>query len=222
VEPAAGRVGLGQRLDLLAAAGGLAKGRGLAEAPSALAGLAGGRRPDRLVAGQFGLGECARKKGGDQTGPNPTDRGKPGSKRHLVVDRRGIPLVIRLSAANTHDSRLFAASVDGIPPILGPRGRPGRPRKRPLKLHADKAYDTPRCRRHLHRHGIRCRIARKGIESSQKLGRHRWVVERTLAWFARYRRLTIRYERRDDVHLAFLHLASALVCLHFLPPGAGF
>lgn len=47
-------------------------------------------------------------------------------------------------------------------------------------------------------------------------------IERTLAWFARYRRLAIRYERRDDVHLAFLHLASALVCLNYLPPGAGF
>jgi transposase len=139
-----------------------------------------------------------------------------------VVDRRGIPLVIRLSAANVHDSRLFEELVDGIPPILGPRGRAGRPRKRPLKLHADKAYDIPRCRRHLRRRGIRCRIARKGVESSQKLGRHRWVVERTLAWFARYRRLAIRYERRDDVHLAFLHLASALVCFNFLPPGAGF
>jgi transposase len=139
-----------------------------------------------------------------------------------VVDRRGVPLVIRLSAANTHDSKLFEALVDGIPPILGPRGRPGRPRKRPLKLHADKAYDIPRCRRHLHRRGIRCRIARKGVESSQKLGRHRWVVERTLAWFARYRRLAIRYERRDDVHLAFLHLAASLVCLNYLPPGAGF
>jgi transposase len=139
-----------------------------------------------------------------------------------VVDRRGIPLVIRLSPANTHDSRLFEDLVDHIPSILGPRGRPGRPRKRPLKLHADKAYDLPRCRQHLRRRGIRCRIARKGIDSSQKLGRHRWVVERTLAWFARYRRLTLRYERRRDVHLAFLHLTSALVCLHYLPPVRGF
>jgi transposase len=47
------------------------------------------------------------------------------------------------------------------------------------------------------------------------LGRHRWVVERTLAWFSRYRRLTVRYERRADMHLAFPHLAASLICLNF-------
>ncbi len=139
-----------------------------------------------------------------------------------MVDRRGVPLAVALSAANTHESRLFEPLIDAIPAILGPRGRPGRPRKRPAKLHADKAYDIPRCRRYLRRRGIGCRIARKGIESSERLGRYRWVVERTLAWFARYRRLAIRYERRADVHEAFLHLAASLVCLNFLPPDAGF
>jgi transposase len=59
-------------------------------------------------------------------------------------------------------------------------------------------------------------IARRGIESSERLGRHRWVVERTLAWFARFRRLTIRYERRLDILLAFHHLAAALICLRFV------
>jgi transposase len=68
----------------------------------------------------------------------------------------------------------------------------------------------------LRKRGIECRIARRGIESSQKLGRHRWVVERTFAWFNRFRRLTIRYERFADVHLAFLDLACALICLRFL------
>ena len=90
------------------------------------------------------------------------------------------------------------------------------PRKRPAKLHADKAYDYPRCRRALRARGISCRIARRGVESRDKLGRHRWVVERTLAWLAKYRRLTIRYERRADIHLAFLHLACALICLNHL------
>ncbi len=63
---------------------------------------------------------------------------------------------------------------------------------------------------------IKVRIARKGIESSEKLGRHRWVVERTLAWLGRYRRLSIRYERRGDIHEAFLHLGCALICLNYL------
>jgi transposase len=63
---------------------------------------------------------------------------------------------------------------------------------------------------------IKVRIARRGVDSSTKLGRHRWVVERTLAWLARYRRLTIRYERRATLHQAFLSLACALICLRFL------
>lgn len=56
------------------------------------------------------------------------------------------------------------------------------------------------------------RIARRGIESSEHLGRYRWIVERTLAWLARFRRLTIRYERRADLHFAFTNLACALIC----------
>jgi len=118
-----------------------------------------------------------------------------------------------LTAANTHDSMVFEELVDAIEPIKRPRGRP---RKRPKKLHADKAYDDEKCRRTLRKRGIKSRIARKGIESSQKLGRHRWVVERTLAWLAKYRRLTIRYERRDDIHEAFLHLGCSLICLNYL------
>ena len=60
------------------------------------------------------------------------------------------------------------------------------------------------------------RIARKGVESSQTLGRYRWVAERTLSWLDNNRRLTIRYERRDDIHLAFLYLGCALICLDHL------
>jgi transposase len=133
-----------------------------------------------------------------------------------VVDRAGIPLAIQLSPANTHDSLLFEPLLERIVPIKRPAGQAGRRRKRPHKLHADKAYDIPRCRRWLRQHGIKCRIARKGVESSTKLGRHRWVVERTLAWLSKYRRLAVRYERREDIHLAFLHLGCALICLNYL------
>ncbi len=160
-----------------------------------------------------GQRECPGKKGGAQTGPNPTDRGKPGTKRHLVVDRGGIPLNITITGANRHDSVVFEELIDGIKPIKRPRGRP---RKRPEKLHADKGYDIPRCRRVLCRRGIKVRIARKGVESKEKLGKHRWVVERTLAWLSQYRRLAVRYERRADIHLAFLKLGCALICLKHL------
>jgi hypothetical protein len=120
-----------------------------------------------------------------------------------------------LTAANVHDSMVFEELIDAVEPIKRPSR--GRPRKRPEKVHADKAYDDNKCKGALRRGGIKSRIARRGIESSEKLGRHRWVVERTLlAWLAKYRRLTIRYERRDDIHEAFLHLGCSLICLNYL------
>jgi transposase len=111
---------------------------------------------------------------------------------------------------------LLEAAVDAVPPIKGPRGRPGRPRKRPAKLHGDKGYDYPRFRRALRRRGITPRIARRGIESSQRLGRHRYVVERSLAWLVGCRRLQVRYERRADLLLGFVYLACVLICLNSL------
>ncbi|WP_433662426.1 transposase [Nocardia sp. CA-128927] len=60
--------------------------------------------------------------------------------------------------------------------------------------------------------GIAVRIARKGIESSQKLGKHRWVIERSIAWLFGYRRLNIRYERYAHHFCAFLTLAATLTC----------
>jgi transposase len=160
-------------------------------------------------------------KGGERTGPNPADRGKPGSKYHVVVDRTGIPLAVRLSAAGTHDATQLIPLLDAIPPIIGPRGRPGRPRKRPAKLHADKAYDSSHLRRAHRARRITPRIARRGGESSERLGRHRWVVERTLSWLLCSRRLGVRYERRADLLLGLLHLACALVCLKFRAPRSG-
>ena len=132
----------------------------------------------------------------------------------MITDRQGLPLACRLTGANRHDSMEFAELVNAVPAIRTPTGRR---RRRPAKLHADKAYDVPRCRRFLHKRRIKVRIARRGIDSSQGLGRHRWVVERTLAWLNRYRRLTIRYERRADLHQAFLTLGCALICFNHLP-----
>jgi transposase len=128
--------------------------------------------------------------------------------------RNGIPLSVTHSAANVYDSKVFEEAVDAIEPIRKPRR--GRPRKRPNKLHADKVYDFPRCRQALRKRGITPRIARRGIESSEKLGRYRWVVERTLSWVNRNRRLKVRYERRDDIHQAFLDLGCALICWRYV------
>ena len=108
--------------------------------------------------------------------------------------------------------------LDAVPAIIGPRARPGRPRKRPTRLHADKGYDYPKCRRVLRRRGITPRIARRGVESSTRLGRERWKVERALAWLLGCRRLQVRCERRADLLEGLLHLACALLCLRFLDP----
>lgn len=166
-----------------------------------------------MVTRLVGFGERRGGRGGTKTGKNPTDRGKPGTKRHLVVERHGIPLAVVISAANVHDIRMLEETIDAIEPI---KGRRGRPRKRPTKLHADKAYGSREKRQALRRRGITPRIARKGLESSEKLGRHRWVVERTHAWLNRYRRLKIRYERTAEIHLAFLQLGCALICWNFV------
>jgi transposase len=123
-----------------------------------------------------------------------------------------------LSAANTHDSQLLEPMVDAVPAVIGPRGRPGRPHKRPAKLHGDKGYDDPGCRRLLRRRGITPRIARRGVASTTRLGRHRWKVERSLAWLLANRRLTVRYQRRADISQAFLHLGCALICARKLHP----
>jgi transposase len=198
--------------DLLAAHARLAAGRGMGEAPPRPARSAGPGERDRLEPLLARQRKRAGEKGGEDTGPNPTDRGRPGSKRHVLVDAGGIPLAVRLSPANTHDSQLFELLIDAVPPI---RQCVGRPRRRPAKLHADKGYDYPRCRRACRKRGIIPRIARRGMDSSEKLGRHRWIVERTLAWFGRFRRLTVRYERRADIFEGFHHLAAALICLRF-------
>ena len=118
-----------------------------------------------------------------------------------------------MSGADVHDSRMCLETVDAIAPV---RGKRGRPRQRPAKLHADKAYDSRALREELRRRGIAPRIARRGVESSERLGRYRWVVERTISWLNRFRRLRIRYERRADIHLAFLHIGCALICWNYL------
>ena len=130
-----------------------------------------------------------------------------------MVDAQGLPLAIQLGPANEHDSKRFEELLDSIQPVSGRRGPP---RKRPTKLHADKGYDFPRCRRACRDRSITPRIARRGLESRERLGRYRWIVERTLAWLHQFRRLAVRYERRSDIHRAFLSLACALISLKFV------
>jgi transposase len=162
-----------------------------------------------LVEGEYRRDARAGSQRGNLTGPSPVDRGKPGSKIHAVSDRNGLPLNADVSAANVNDHLVFEDMLDGVPPVRQPVGRP---RKRPNKLHGDKGYDYRSCRQTLARRRIKPRIARKGIESATRLGRHRYVIERCLEWVTRFRRLARRYERKASHFTGFLHLACALIC----------
>ncbi|PBC66243.1 DDE family transposase [Streptomyces sp. TLI_235] len=108
---------------------------------------------------------------------------------HVLSDRGGLPLVVGISAGNTHDQHGLIPLVQALQMKHDPdRGLHYRPRK----VHADEAYDSPELREWLRWQQILPRIARKGIESSQTLGRHRWVIERTMAWLTGYRRIARR------------------------------
>ncbi|WP_095533970.1 IS5 family transposase [Streptomyces prasinopilosus] len=149
------------------------------------------------------------KKGGSLTGSNPVDRGRKGSKLHVLSDAQGVPLAVAVSGANMHDSLALKPLILGIPAV---RSRRGPRRRRPVKLRADKAYFSAEHLAWLRERGLVARIARPGIESGERLGRHRWKIERSIAWLFGYRRLTVRYERKGSPFLALLGLAAALTC----------
>lgn len=151
--------------------------------------------------------------GGKKTGPNPTDRSKPGSKHHVMTDGGGVPLAVELSGANRPDITQLLSLVVHVPPV---RGKPGRPRSRPDELYADRAYDSEPARGILRWLGIEPFLAKRGTEHGSGLGKFRWVSERTISWFRNLRRLRVRYERRDDIHEGFLGIAKNLICLSLL------
>ena len=146
---------------------------------------------------------------GDRVGPSPVDRGRPGSKHHLICDAGGIPLAVSLTGGNRNDVTQLIPLVDAVPPI---RGRRDRLRRLPRELFADRGYDNDVYRRQLRQRGILSRIARRGVAHGSGLGRQRWVVGRSFAWLHAFKRLRTRYERRADIHLGLLQLACALIC----------
>ena len=203
------------RQHLLAAAGAMATGRRVA---STARGVARGAAP----AGPIGSGPRRRRQRlraraarGKKTGPNPTDRRKAGSKHHILTEARGIPLTAVLTSANRHDITQLLPLVDAIPPL---RGCPGRPRRKPGLIHGDRGYDSQPHRDALRRRGIDTQLAKRRTPHGSGLGRTRWVVERTLAWLHRFRRLNMRYERRACIHEAFLMLGCSMICWNFLKP----
>jgi transposase len=130
-----------------------------------------------------------------------------------LVDATGIPLAWTVTGGNRHDVTQLIPLLDRVPPV---RGKVGRPRRRPERLTADRGYDYPSYRRQLRTRGIRPEIARRKTEHGSGLGRARWVVERTFAWLHKLKRLLVRYDRRHEIHEAFLAIGCCLVCLRRL------
>ena len=204
------RAWLRKRDDLLASAPRLA-GRGrLAKSLARVARRTGTGRCNRLVQSRSRQLLGASIFWGEKTGPNPTDRGKNGSKRPVVRDGQGTPLALIQTGANVHDSQQAIPLIDAIPAIKRPGG--GR-RKRPQKAFADRAYDAEaKIRQPLRQRRIKPYIAKRNTEPGSGLGRHRCVVEGVFAWLFQQRRLRVRYEKRADIHEAFLDIGCLLIC----------
>lgn len=138
---------------------------------------------------------------------------RSGSKHHIITDVNGTPLAAIVTRANVNDVTRLLPLIDSIPPIRGLRGRPLR---RPRVVYADRGYGSERHRKALRNRGIEPVIAKRRIEHGSGLGKYRWVVERTHAWLHHFRRLRIRFERRADIHGAFLKLGCFLICWNTL------
>ena len=183
--------------------------RRVAAAPRGAPGEAPRQGRDRPVGRSGRLGVAAGAQGGEATGPNPTDRGRAGSKHHAVVDAKGVPLAVVTTGANRNDVTQLVPLVEAIPAA---RGRPGRPLRVPKLVVADGGYDHDKCRMRLSCRGIATAIARRGVPHGSGLGRRRWYVERTLSWLHQFKRLRVRWERLVGVHDAFVKLACCLIC----------
>jgi len=203
------QVGIRVGADLLEALARLAEGRRLEAIARATAGEVTRGRRTRLLPSSRRFIVCASRWGGRKTGPNPTDRSRPGSKHHILVDANGVPISAILTGANRNDVTQLLPLVDAIPPIRGVRGRP---LQKPKVIYADRGYDSEPHRQRLRERGIKPVLAKRRTEHGSGLGKFRWVVERTHAWLHNFRRLRIRFERRADIHEAFLKLGCSLVC----------
>ena len=118
-----------------------------------------------------------------------------------------------MTGGNRNDITQLLPLLDRVPAVAG---LPGRPRQRPEMVIADRGYDHDKYRRLLWARGIKPVIARRNTEHGSGIGQHRWVVERTISWLHQMKRLLVRYERRADIHEAFLALGCCLICFRRL------
>ena len=151
--------------------------------------------------------------GGEATGPSPVDRRKPGTKHTVMVDKNGVPLVIRSVGANDSDHRQILPVILEFPKV---GGKPGRPKELPDEVYADRGYDSEPLRGLLRWLGIEPHIAKRRTPHGSGLGKIRWVVERTISWLTGLRRLRVRYDRLGVIMDAWATLAASIVCFRIL------
>jgi len=151
--------------------------------------------------------------GGAATGPSPVDRRRPGTKPTVMVNKAGIPLVIRTAGANASDHKQILPVILGFPEV---RGTPGRPKELPDAAYADRGYDSEATRALLRWLGIEPHIAKRKTPHGSGLGKVRWVVERTISWLKGLRRLRVRYDRLGVIMDAWATLAASVVCFRIL------
>jgi len=149
--------------------------------------------------------------GSENTGANPTDRGKKGTKRHLLTEGNGMPLAVVVTGANRHDKKETKNVLDNI--VIE---RPKSTQENKQHLCLDKGYDYPDIRELVEEFGYLGHIKTRGEEMADKARipgyrTRRWVVERTHSWMNRYRRLLIRWEKKTDNYEAFIQLACASI-----------
>jgi hypothetical protein len=125
-----------------------------------------------------------------------------------LTDGGGVPLVTQVAAANDADVTTALPLVTSIPAVAG---KPGHPKQKPDKLLGDKGFDCQALRTLLLWLGIEPEIPKRG-EDDHGLGKFRWFIERTISWLHQFRRLRIRWDRRPEIHQAFLSLAAGIIC----------
>jgi len=149
--------------------------------------------------------------GGEATGPNPTDRSKAGSKRSLLTEGHGVPLGLSIAGANRTDMKLVRATIESL--VVE---RPKPTEERPQAMCLDKGYDFAEVRDILREFGFTAHIRSRGEEARELMREageraRRWVVERSHSWMNRFRRILVRWEKKPQHYLAFLHFACALI-----------
>lgn len=153
--------------------------------------------------------------GGEDTGPNPTDRSKSGSKHHVMTDAQGTPLAAITTAANVPEVTKALHVLTSMSPV---GGKPGPKREKPDRLQGDRGFDSKPLRQVLRWMGITPVLAARNTDHGSGLGKFRWFIERTIAWLHSFGRLRRRLDRLTEIQDAFLHLASGLICLRLLGP----